>query len=246
LVRATLTKADLTGANLANASLDSAMLANANLTGTNLSNAVLVDTTGMHSATFDATTRYSQWTVFPTGFDPLFKGLTYVPSLAGDFDADDVLEAADIDSLTDRIRGDRRSNPWLPDTAFDLDQDGEVNFEDHRMWVTEHKHTWIGDANLDGEFKSSDMVQVFAAGKYKREAIVHRRGIILNPVSWSEGDWDGDGIFDSSDMVAAFADGGYEQGAQPVAVVPEPGSVAMLLAGLIGFGWVSRSRRKSL
>ena len=58
-------------------------------------------------------------------------------------------------------------------------------------------------------------------------------GFILNPVSWSEGDWNGDGVFDSSDMVAAFADGGYEQGPRTDAVeAPEPGAWLTLLTAV--------------
>ena len=81
-----------------------------------------------------------------------------------------------------------------------------VDLEDHRIWVKDLRRTWYGDANLDGEFNSGDMVQVFAEGKYEKDAQW------LNVTSWSEGDWNGDGIFDSSDMVTAFSDGGYEQG----------------------------------
>ena len=50
--------------------------------------------------------------------------------------------------------------------AFDLDDDSLVNEQDHRIWVKDLKHTWFGDANLDGEFNSADFVQVFQAGKY--------------------------------------------------------------------------------
>ena len=63
--------------------------------------------------------------------------------------------------------------------------------------------------------------------------------------SWAEGDWNGDGIFDSSDMVTAFADGGYEKGPRAdVAAVPEPTSVLLLMAGLIGVA-VCRLRLRS-
>ena len=50
-------------------------------------------------------------------------------------------------------------------------------------------------------FNSSDMAQVFAAGKYETG----------QEAGWADGDWNGDGIFDSSDMVTAFVDGGYEK-----------------------------------
>ena len=90
--------------------------------------------------------------------------------------------------------------------------------------MIEYAFSWIGDANVNGEFNSGDMVQVFVAGKYeKAEAAV-----------WSQGDWNGDGFFNSGDMVAAFVDGGYEKGQRAsVAAVPEPGGVLCLLLGVV-------------
>jgi hypothetical protein len=82
-----------------------------------------------------------------------------------------------------------------------------ADLEDHRVWVDELKHTWFGGANLDGEFNSEDLVQVLAANKYEateRDCF----GNIINPASWTEGDWNADGEFTSSDLVVALADGG--------------------------------------
>ena len=94
--------------------------------------------------------------------------------------------------------------------------------EDLRIWVKDLKATWFGDANLDLEFNSSDMVQVFAAGKYERPG---------ESATWEQGDWDGNLSFDSSDMVTAFADGGYEKGLRTEAV-PEPGGWLLLILGV--------------
>ena len=59
---------------------------------------------------------------------------------------------------------------------------------------------------------------------------------------WSEGDWNGDGRFNSTDFVVAFTDGGYEAGPRnAVAAVPEPGSLMLVLLGLLGV--VARYRR---
>ena len=74
------------------------------------------------------------------------------------------------------------------------------------------------DSNLDLEFNSADMVQVFVAGKYEKD----------EDAGWEEGDWDADLRFNSADMVAAFVSGGYEKGQKPpqqaaaVSAVPEP------------------------
>ncbi|MCP4193349.1 MAG: tandem-95 repeat protein [Planctomycetaceae bacterium] len=63
-----------------------------------------------------------------------------------------------------------------------------------------------GDANRDGKFNSSDLVQVFAAGKFEDGT--------PNNSTWEEGDWDGDGDFTSSDIVIAFQAGHYSAAAK--------------------------------
>ena len=45
----------------------------------------------------------------------------------------------------------------LPAAMFDLNSDSYIDLEDHRIWVKDIKHTWYGDADLDGEFNSSDL-----------------------------------------------------------------------------------------
>jgi hypothetical protein len=59
-----------------------------------------------------------------------------------------------------------------------------------------------GDANRDGVFDSTDMVQVFQCGEYEDE--------VADNSTWEEGDWNGDGDFNSSDLVMAFQTGLYE------------------------------------
>ncbi len=56
-----------------------------------------------------------------------------------------------------------------------------------------------GDANGDGIFDSSDLVQVFRAGLYDTNL----------PADWASGDWNSDGVFDSGDLVLAFQQGNY-------------------------------------
>ena len=219
---------DLTGAifeesNLTNAQLNVSTLTNANLKGANLRNANLFDATGLTSATFSPESVYSQWTVFPERFDPAAAGLMMVMSPTGDLDANDTLDAADIDMLANKIGSREYQPPWLPDAAFDFNSDTVIDLEDRRVWVKDLAHTWYGDANLNGEFDSNDFVQVFQVGKYEMQEYA----------GWSEGEWNGDGLFDSNDFVIAFQDGGYEQGSRTnVAAVPEPGSWVLLLLGL--------------
>ena len=81
-----------------------------------------------------------------------------------------------------------------------------------------------GDANLDGEFNTGDLVEVFAAGEYED-------GIAENSY-WTEGDWNSDGDFDSSDLVVTFRGGHYEQG-PAINAVPEPSTAVLLLIGVL-------------
>ena len=125
----------------------------------------------------------------------------------GDIDSSGALDAADIGLLTAAILD------GVTHFALDLNGDGLVDHQDHNVLIKDLMYTWYGDANLDGEFTSSDFVQVFVAGKYETGEYA----------SWSEGDWNGDGVFNSTDFVIAFQDGGYEQGPRTDPVgVPEP------------------------
>ena len=107
-----------------------------------------------------------------------------------------------------------------------LNEDGTLSISDHQFWIKRIARTHIGDSNLDGEFNSTDLVQVFAAGGYE--------DIVAMNSTWASGDWDGSGDFDSSDLVAAFSDGGYDQGLVPaVSAVPEPSTLPIAIAALI-------------
>ena len=64
-----------------------------------------------------------------------------------------------------------------------------------------------GDANFDGRFNSTDLVEVFQIGKYEDDT--------PGNAGWAEGDWNGDGDFTSSDLVMAFQDGGYLAALRP-------------------------------
>lgn len=109
--------------------------------------------------------------------------------------------------------------------ALDFDNSGAIDSADLHHLVSDKLGTYRGDANLDGEFNSGDLVQVFQAGSYETG----------NAANWSEGDWNGDGGFDSGDFVAAFQGGGYEQGPRrTVRAVPEPTGMLGLVAALTG------------
>lgn len=146
--------------------------------------------------------------------------------VAGDFNGNGVLDAADIDSLT------QASAAGTNVASFDLSGDAKVDGTDINRWVRDLKRSWIGDANLDGQFNSSDLVTLFAAGTYENGSAA----------KWTTGDFTGDGLFTTSDLVAALSDGGYEQGARTaVSAVPEPASATLLLIGSL---LAVRRRRK--
>lgn len=146
--------------------------------------------------------------------------------LAGDFNGNGVLDAADINGLT------AASAAGGNDPAYDLNADSLVNTADVNIWAKDLFKSWIGDSDLNGEFSSSDFVTVFTAGKYETGSAA----------VWTEGDWDGNGRFESADFVAAFSDGGYELGPRAaVQAVPEPATGSLLaLAGFATLGFVRR------
>ena len=149
-------------------------------------------------------------------------------NLAGDFNSNGILDVADIDDLTSQSAGGM--NP----ASYDLNGDSRVNDEDIHVWAQDLFSTWIGDADLDGQFTSTDLIAVLAAGTYDADA----------DAVWSSGDFNGSGRFDSSDIIGALADGGYDQGPRAVtAALPEPSAGILLPMGLLG---VFRLKRRKL
>ena len=150
-------------------------------------------------------------------------------SVLGDFNGNGMFDVTDIDALSMEVR---RSTSNI---FFDLNGDGRDDAADIKIWVTELANTYIGDANLDGEFNSADLIKVFQQNEYEDD--VRRNSV------WSDGDWNGDGDFTSSDFIAAFQDGGYEKGPRSNAeIVPEP-SLHLVAIGAIAFAIRRRIRR---
>lgn len=147
----------------------------------------------------------------------------------GDFNGDGELTAADLNILTHEVRNVTHA------IEFDLNADSLVNQDDRSVWVEDLKSTYYGDANLDGEFNSTDFVTVFIAGQYED-------GVDGNSV-WETGDWDGDGDFNTTDFVLAFQSGGYEIGPRGDAaqMIPEPSSSLLIILAV--FPLLHRSRK---
>ena len=120
----------------------------------------------------------------------------------GDLTRDGKLDADDIDAICPLINANAN--------VADLNNDDSIDNKDFVYLVRDLIGSDFGDANLDGQFDSSDLVQIFVAGEYDD-------GVSGNS-GWAEGDWTCDGEFDSSDLVAAFLSGSYVSPATPAAV----------------------------
>ena len=189
-------------------------------------------TTGRsHITCYYRATEGADWRDSSAFADLVFTG-AYTPGTAGDYNANGQLDANDLDLQAEAIQSQ--------DLAFDENDDGVVDVSDRQVWLNDYKNTWMGDADLNGVFDSSDFVSVFTAGKYETGDMA----------GWAEGDWDGNQKFDSSDFVGAFADGGYEMGTKPggpqtaVAAVPEPSSFGLFLFGCLIIATVTRMKRR--
>ncbi|MEZ6116300.1 MAG: hypothetical protein R3C28_06975 [Pirellulaceae bacterium] len=161
-----------------------------------------------------------------TGFDVRFFAV--LPAITGDFNGNGQLDVNDVDLLAAEVRTGSTNR------VYDLNEDAAIDTVDFQTWVKDTAHLYFGDANLDGEFNSSDLVQVFQFGVYEADGPI--------PANWSSGDWNGDGHFDSTDFVVAFEDGGYEQGPRAVVAVPEP--TTSVFGMVIGAVMLLRGRRR--
>jgi len=125
------------------------------------------------------------------------------PTLVGDMDQNHQLNDRDIDELASATHHEQ----YVP--HFDLDGNGDVNFDDVRFLVESLFGTVPGDANLDGVFDSSDLIQIFQHGQFEDG--------IANNSGWASGDWTGDGEFDTADLIMAFQMGSYSEADLPAA-----------------------------
>lgn len=116
----------------------------------------------------------------------------------GDVNDDQLISVEDIDQLSQQIREGSSS------LSFDFNRDGVLDQGDRRYWVEDVNQTEFGDANLDGQFGTRDLVLVFTAAEYED-------GVVGNS-TWSTGDWNGDGDFSSNDLVLALQSGRFEDG----------------------------------
>lgn len=155
------------------------------------------------------------------------------PSL-GDFNDDGVVDVLDVDLLL----GEVKSGSNAPE--FDLTGDGVVDTSDIDYIITspQELNTYIGDANLDGEFNSGDLVQTLGAGQYEDSVSMNS--------TWATGDWNGDAEYSTDDLIFALQGGGYEtgpRGAEQAVAVPEPASAWLSLVALLSLGKLRQRHR---
>lgn len=137
------------------------------------------------------------------------------PTLAGDFDGDGALAAADIDILSVQV--------GQSDLAFDLNGDSVVDGDDRTVWVETLAETFFGDTDLNGSVEFADFLALSAG--FGSEG------------GWAAGDFDGSGDVAFADFLLLSTNFGS---ARAVAAhsVPEPSAVALCLLGLLGSRWL--------
>ena len=124
----------------------------------------------------------SSWTAAPPSPGTLSGGLP------GDFNADQVVDDADIDLLFAAV------NAGSGDFWFDLDSSGTVTSSDVTFLVETLLGTRWGDMDLDGDVDTGDLTA----------AIINFTGASGTGKRWSQGDNDGDGDVDTGDLTRAI------------------------------------------
>ena len=174
---------------------------------------------------------FSEQRTFPSFPAPYLLKLDWPigpPSEDGDMNFDGSVDSTDVDLQMEAIR------EYPKATFHDLDFSGQVDDDDLSYLIKTTLNTWFGDANLDGEFNSADLVLVFQAGHYEDR--------VDGNSGWVEGDWNADGDFTTSDLTVAFQDGGYNEGLRKTAAVPEPSGIVLLFVAVV-FVFIRIDRR---
>ena len=136
--------------------------------------------------------------------------------IAGDFDANGTVEAADIDALLDVIR-----QPTFASCHFDLVGNNGLD-EDDLTEVISLAGGLLGDANLDGVVGFRDFLTV-------------SRSFNKTGTTWSDGDFDGDDSVTFADFLLLSRNFGnaIELSATSVQSVPEPRFLVWLVVSAV-------------
>ena len=114
----------------------------------------------------------------------------------------------------------------LADVPWDIDTGNRLSLPD--MGADEYRIPWPGDANQDGKVGLADLMAL--ADNYGR----------TGAATWSHGDFTSDGSVGLSDLYVLADHYGDEPGLE--ATVPEPATLALLAAGVLGIAVRKRRR----
>lgn len=147
------------------------------------------------------------------------------PLMEADFNGDGEIGLADIDVI----------NCWIGSEMpyhgpMDLNQDGELDRADVDRMVGLLRTTY-GDANYDGKFDSSDIVQLYQHAQFE-DGILHNS-------TWATGDFNGDREFTTDDLICIFEKSIYE----PNGDANKDGEVNVLDIDLVNC-WIGSSGSK--
>ncbi len=147
-----------------------------------------------------------QWNVSRLESDGI---LSFVGTLAGDFNADESFDCLDVDALVVEIAASTNN------LAFDITGDGVVDVDDLGQWLAHAGAVNLptgeayrpGDANLDGSVDTSDF-NIWNANKFGSDG------------GWCGADFNADGVTDVSDF-GVWNSNKFTSSSAPN-VVPEP------------------------
>ena len=149
--------------------------------------------------------------LFEMALDDFDSLLEVAPGLLGDFDADSMLTAIDIDLLSAEVSSESNS------VACDVNSDGLVDGLDRTTWIQELAGTQLGDADLNGSVDFADFL-----------ALSNSFG---GDGGWAAGDFDGNGSVAFADFLALSDNFGTSASAE-VSAVPEPSACWLFILGL--------------
>jgi|GEM_PF-2348654 len=136
----------------------------------------------------------------PVQVDVTYDDVRFLPSVRWDINQDSVLDAKDIDLLTDTIAG------GVQHAFLDLTRDKAVDAQDRQLLIEELANSFFGDANLDGRVDFADFLVLSAN--------------FAEPGGWADGNFDGVGNVEFPDFLLLSKS--FGSATPGVHAVPEP------------------------
>jgi sugar lactone lactonase YvrE len=127
----------------------------------------------------------------------IHQNITPTEVVPGDINQDGSLDVVDVDQFCLALFSGE------VDSRLDVSGDQQVTLADFEYLVEQLAHLKYGDANLDGDFDSSDLLRVLQRGHYED-------GVPANS-GWRDGDWNCDREFSTADLVVTLQHGNYGQ-----------------------------------